>query len=205
MAGVGLEGRMEHARDLGPGREPARHVERLLLVLAQAQGHGAQAAQAEEDVLRARAHGEGVVGRAQGLEAALVGRDQAEQEVGAAAEIFGAGLDREVDAALVGREEQRRRPGVVHEDDRPAPVRDLGDGRDVLHLEGLRAGRLGEDGRRVRPEERLDAGADQRIVIGRLDPEALAAPRRRRSGSGGRPNPSPGDGRRPSGRTSAPG
>ena len=54
------------------------------------------------------------------LPAALVGRDQAEQQIGMAAQVFGAGLDRDVDAARVRREEQRRRPGVVHQHDRAA-------------------------------------------------------------------------------------
>ena len=106
-------------------------------MLPQAQRHGAQAPQAQEDVLRTRAHGEGIVGVAQRLEAALVGRDHAEQQVGPAAEILRAGLDGDVHAALVRREEQGGRPGIVHEDHGPMPVRHLGDGGNVLHLEAI--------------------------------------------------------------------
>ena len=98
------------AVDLRPRREPARHVERLALVLLEAQAQGAQAAQGEEHVLRPGADRHGVEGRAQAPPAALVGRDEAEQEVGAAAQVFGAGLDGEVDAALVRREERAASP-----------------------------------------------------------------------------------------------
>jgi hypothetical protein len=76
-------------------------------------------------------------------------------------------------ARLVRREQQRRRPGVVHEHDRAVPVRRRGDRRDVLHLEGLRTRGLGEHRRRVRPQQRLDAGAERRVVIGRRDAEGL--------------------------------
>ena len=90
-----------------------------------------------------------------------------------AAEIFRAGLDRNVGATLVRREEQGRRPGIVHQHHRAAGMGHLGDGRDVLHLEALRAGRLGEHGCGVRPHQRADVAADQRVVIGGLDAEAL--------------------------------
>ena len=102
-------------------------------------------------------------------------------------EVLGAGLDGEVDAVLMRREEQRRRPGVVHQHHRAVPVRHLGDRRNVLHLEGLRARRLGEDGRGVRAAtaprcRRRSAGRNrssrprsasarvsQKIRVGRID------------------------------------
>jgi hypothetical protein len=52
-------------------------------------------------------------------------------------------------------------------------VRDFGDGRNVLHLEALRAGRFDEHRLRVRFEQFGDIGTDQRIVIRRLDAHAL--------------------------------
>ena len=52
-----------------------------------------------------------------------------------AADIFGAGLDRQVDAFFQRLEIERARPGVVHQHQRAVLVRDRGDGRDVLHLE----------------------------------------------------------------------
>ena len=97
----------------------------------------------------------------------------AEQQVGMAAEIFRAGLDRDIDAARMRREEQRRRPGVVHQHDRVARMRDRRDRRNVLHLERQRARRLGEHRARIRLEQLRDIGADQRVVVGRLDAEAL--------------------------------
>ncbi len=97
-----------------------------------------------------------VEGFAQRRQPGRIGRDEAEQQIGMAGEIFGAGLDREIDAALMRREEQRRRPGVVHDDADAARVRDLGDGRNVLHFEALRARRLDQHGAGVRPHQRVD-------------------------------------------------
>ena len=135
--------------------------------------HRAQAAQPEEHVLRSGAERRRVEGRAQLLPAALVRRDHAEQQVGMAAEVFRAGLDRDIDAARMRREEQRRRPGVVHHHDRVARMRDRRDRRNVLHLERQRARRLGEHHARVRLEQAGDVRAEQRVVVGRLDAEAL--------------------------------
>ena len=64
---------------------------------------------------------------------------------------------------------QRRRPGVVVDHQRAARMRDRGDGRDVGHFEGLRAGRLDQNGAGVRLEQVGDAGADQGIEIAGLD------------------------------------
>ena len=90
-----------------------------------------------------------------------------------AGKVFGAGLDRDVDAAGVRGEEQRRRPGIVHQNAGAAGVRNLGDRRHVLNLETLRARRFGQHRLGVRPEQRLDPGADARVVEGRLDPHPL--------------------------------
>jgi len=166
VARVSFESRMDDLRHLRPGREPAGHLQGLLLMLLQAQGHGAQPAQPQEDILRAGAHGEGIIGVAQGLEAALVGGNHAEQEVRAAAEILGAGLDGDVDPPLVRREEEGGCPGVVHEDHGSVPVRYLGNGRNILHLKGLGTGGFRKDSRRVRPHQGFDPGPDPGIVVG---------------------------------------
>ena len=71
------------------------------------------------------------------------------------------------------REEQGRRPGVVHQHDQVARMRHRCDRRNVLHLEGERAGRLGEHRTRIRLEQARDVCAEQRIVVGRLDAEFL--------------------------------
>ena len=70
-------------------------------------------------------------------------------------------------------EVERRRPGVVDQHGRAVLLGDRGDRVDVLHLEGLRAGRLEIDDLGVGLDQLLDAGADHRIEEGRLDAEAL--------------------------------
>ena len=44
-----------------------------------------------------------------------IGRDRSQHHIGMAADIFGGGLDGEIDAMLQRLEEQRRRPGIVHQ------------------------------------------------------------------------------------------
>ena len=65
-------------------------------------------------------------------------------------------------------EKQRRRPSVVEDDHGARGMRGLGDGRNVLHLEGLRARRFGEDDLRFLGDELLDARANERVVVDRL-------------------------------------
>ena len=90
-----------------------------------------------------------------------------------AGEVFGAGLDAQVGAACVRREEQRRRPGVVEDDAGAVRVGHRGDGRDVLDLEALRARRLDEHRPGVRPEQVRDVAGHDGVVEGGLDAEAL--------------------------------
>ena len=71
-----------------------------------------------------------------------------------------------------GLEEQRRRPGVVHDGEGALGVRRRDDGRHVLHLEGQGARRLQIDQPRVGSHELGDAGADHRVIISNLDTEA---------------------------------
>ena len=52
-------------------------------------------------------------------------------------------------------------------------MRNLGDRRHVLHVEGLGPGRLDEHGPRVGAHQRLNSGADRRIVVGGLDAHPL--------------------------------
>ena len=165
-------------------------------MLAQAQRHGAQAPQAQEDVFRTGTHGESVVGGAQRLEAALVGRDHAEQKVGAAAEILRAGLDGDVDAAFVRREEQGGRPGIIHQDHAPCRCAtsamagmscissDCDPGASVNTAVGVRA------------DQSFDPGADRRIVIGGFHTKSLQHPVTEVTRRADRPNRSPAGGRR---------
>ena len=83
-----------------------------------------------------------------------------------AAEIFGAGVNRQIDAEVERAEIERRRPGIVHQHQRALGMRGFGDGGDVLHLEAERARRFGEHHARVRLHQCGNAAADQWIVIG---------------------------------------
>jgi hypothetical protein len=95
--GTAFQRRMEHAGDFGSLSEPARDLQSRLMVLRQPHAHGAQPAQAEIDVVRTGAEAERMHGIAQTLPRGLVGRYGAEHHVGMAADIFGGGLDRQVD------------------------------------------------------------------------------------------------------------
>ncbi len=81
--------------------------------------------------------------------------DEAEQQIGMAGEIFRAGLDRHIGAAVMRRKEQRRRPGVVEDDAGALAARDRGDGRNVRQFEALRARRFEEDDAGVRPDQHV--------------------------------------------------
>ena len=116
-------------------------------------------------------------------ECRFVAGDQSDQDVGVAADVLRAGVQRDVRAACKRRKAQRRRPRVVEHHQRALGVRDFGNCRDVLHFEGERSGRLGEHDARVLSELALDRRARQRIVVAHFDTEALElivaeAPRR---------------------------
>ena len=165
VARVALQPRMAHAGDLGPLLQPAGDLQAVLHVAAQAHVQRAQAAQGQIDVVRAHMHAERAVGLLQARPGPLAGGHRAEHRVGMADQILGAGLHRQVDAVADGIEEAGRRPGVVHDHQRVMRMGDPGDGRDVLHLEGEGARRLGHHGAGVGSEQRLDSLADGRIVI----------------------------------------
>src|SRR6202048_2915320 len=89
------------------------------------------------------------------------------------ADIFGAGLDREVDALFQRAEIKRARPGVLHEEQCACGMYGSCNGRNVLDFERERARRLDEYATGIRFHQPGDVGADHRIVIRRLDPVAL--------------------------------
>ena len=91
--------------------------------------------------------------RAHRQEAFLVGDDSAEHRVGMAADVFGRGVDRHVDAVLERAEQVGRAPGVVHQHLGAVAVRHRGDRRDVLHLEGQRARQFAIDDLGVGPHQ----------------------------------------------------
>ena len=89
-----------------------------------------------------------------------------------AADIFCGRVERHVDAVLEGAEQVGRPPGVIHDDLGAVTVRDGGDRRHVLHLEGQGARRLDIDDLCVGPHQLRNAVADQRIVISGLNTHA---------------------------------
>src|ERR1700726_4086324 len=90
-----------------------------------------------------------------------------------ASDIFGAGLDREVNALFQRAEIKRARPGVIHENQGACGMYGSCNGWNVLDLERERARRLDEYGTGIRFHQLGDIGADHRIVIRRVDPVAL--------------------------------
>ena len=86
-----------------------------------------------------------------------------------AADIFGGGLHADVDALVERAVKQRRRPGVVVDDERALCMGDGGDGGDVAHFKRLRAGRLDQHRPGIGLEQAFDCTADQRIEIADLD------------------------------------
>ena len=69
-------------------------------------------------------------------ECRFVAGDQSDQDVGVAADVFRAGVQRDVRATCKRRKTQWRRPRVVEHHERALGVRDFGNRRDVLHFEG---------------------------------------------------------------------
>ena len=135
-----------------------------------------RAAQREVDVVGPGADAEQADGFLHHRPGLRIGRDGAEHDVGMAADIFGGGLHADVDAEFERAVKQRRRPGVVVDHQRTARMRDLRDGGDVGHFEGLRTGRLDQHRPGVRLEQLLDAAADLRIEIAGLDAVARQQP-----------------------------
>src|SRR5262245_51246165 len=122
VAGTAFQRRMEHAGDFGALSEPACNLQSRLMVLRKPHTHGAEPAQAEIDVVRTDAKAERMHRIAQTLPRCAVGRYGAEHHVGMAADIFGASLDRQVDALVEGVEVERTGPGIVHQHQRASGV-----------------------------------------------------------------------------------
>ena len=126
-----------------------RHSQSLLFGLFETQMHGAHAAKRQKHIFRPRAHGKKIIGVAQPLPMAFIGRHHAQQQIGMAAQIFGACFNRNIDAMLMGREEQRGSPCIVH-DHRDVSLVSLGsDGGNILDFKALRARAFGKDSTRI--------------------------------------------------------
>ncbi len=162
---------MDHALDLWPPRQPLGQQQRRGLMPLEPDAKRPQAAQAEIDILWTRTKPEILVRPPHRRRCLFRRGDGAEHGVGMADDIFGGGLDRDIDPVGERLEEQRRRPGIVHDDHGAGLMRGFGDRWDVLHLEALRAGRLGEHHLGPVAEQILDRRADQRVVINGSDAE----------------------------------
>ena len=146
MAGtVGKRG-MQDTRDAGLILQPARHRQRAIPVLPQADAERAQPARGEPGVVGTDHLAEEIGGLADLAEPVDIGGHASHHDVAMADNIFGAGEDGDVDAMRHGREIERRRPGIVHQRDDAMRPRPSGDGRHILHLESEAAGAFQEDG-----------------------------------------------------------
>ena len=155
---------MQHAGDLGPRLQPVRDVERGRLMPRQPHAHGAQAAQGQKAILRPGAQPQILMRALDMGRGALIRGDHAEHRIGMADDIFRRRLHGDIGAMRERLEVERRRPGVVEGEPDAARPAGLGDGGQVLHLEGLRAGRFGDDQPRPLGDQVGDARADGRIV-----------------------------------------
>src|ERR1700733_1677020 len=98
MAWVVGQSGVDDAQDLWTAAQPFRQRQPLTLRLSEPELHGAQTAEGKEDVLGAGRNGHEMDALMKALEPCRIGRDEAEQKIGVAGEIFGAGLDRPVGA-----------------------------------------------------------------------------------------------------------
>ena len=154
VSGIGGKRWVDHPRDLGPFRQPARHLKRRLLMPRRAARRGCASPASRDRRPRARRRDRDPHASWRPLaDGFLVHGDGAEHDVGMAADIFRRRLDRHVGAMGERLEIERRRPSVVENDHRAGCMRGLGDGRNVLHLESLRAGRFGEHDLRLLGDE----------------------------------------------------
>src|SRR5262245_66103025 len=135
MPGTALERGMEHASDFRTLGKPGCNFQSRLVMLREPHAHGAQSPQAEIHVIRADAEAEQVYGLAQACPRRVIGGYGAEHDVRMAADIFCAGLDRQIDSFFEGLEIEGSRPGIVHQDDRARAMSSSRDRRDVLDLE----------------------------------------------------------------------
>ena len=88
------------------------------------------------------------------------------------ADVFGEGLDRDIDAKVQRLQNMARTPGVVDQaQDSPAPG-EGGKGRHILHFEAERAGAFQEDQPGPWPYQRLDLiGRKGRVIVPGRDAE----------------------------------
>lgn len=165
--------RIEHRRQFAPSAQPLGHVKRIPHVALEAEVEGADAAQRQIHIIRSGELAKAFIGFLEARPGFEIAGDDAHHGVGMADEILRRRLDRDIATMGEGLEIVAGAPGVVDHGNGTLGMGGGGDGGNVLHLHGLGAGTLAIDDASVGADKIGDAGADQGIVIGRLDAEAL--------------------------------
>ena len=173
MAGVGGQRGIEHAADLGLALQPFGDLGRMALVLGQAHGQRAQAAQREIGVVGAHRQAQRFMrrGNLRG-ERRGVGDDNALHHVRMARDVLGRGVNGEVRAQRQRLVEPARAPGVVGRDRNAMGARHRRQRGQVQHFVEQRTRRLEIDQLGVWPDLRRQIVLRWREVFQR-DPQAL--------------------------------
>ncbi len=131
--------------------------------------HRLESAQCEPAVERAGHAAQRVLEKPDGLEDALVARDDgALHQVGVPRQVFGHTVHDQIGAELERLLEIGRRKCIVHDDQRAAGVRDAADRVDVVHEQPRIRRRLEPDDRRLRRDRTLERG--EIAEVNGLDP-----------------------------------
>ena len=161
---------MQHAGDLGPAGEPARHLRgpRRNAVPAAPPWCAARAGPRYMSSGPTHSPIVSTVSRRRGQVARLA--DTVPSITSECPPIYLVpDLNRQIDAFVQSAEIERARPGIVHQHDRACGMGRGRDRRHVLHLERQRSRRFHVDGAGGGLHQRRDAAADQRVVIARGD------------------------------------
>ena len=164
MAGIAFQGGIEAcAATSGRASSQRASVSAGFLMARQPHRQGAQAPQPrkQSSPLAYRPRSPWVCVQPRGM--ALVGGDIAQHHIGMAADIFGGRLDREIHAMLRAAGRTAASPRYCPSaPTAPCACAAVGDGGNVLHLEGQRAGAFAEHRLGVGLEQVRDAVADRR-------------------------------------------
>ena len=143
VAGMFWPRRPQHVGNFGTLRRPLADLHRRRFVRGETDGHRADAAQGQISVVAADADAKGamiVVHRCPGF----LGRcDGAEQHVGVADDVLGAGQHRDVGAVFQRLIEVARAPGVIDAENNAARFGQSRQRRQIEHFEGAGAGDFG--------------------------------------------------------------
>src|SRR4051794_34507615 len=114
---------MQHPVNFRTGGEPSCDLQPGALMLREPNRKRPQATYRKENVVRSSADAKELDGVRYHRPALGIRRNRAEHDVGMAADIFGGGLDADIDALIERAVKQRRRPRVVINDQRTTRLR----------------------------------------------------------------------------------